>query len=115
MRWLTILVLWVVAVVVALVVLRRIRRGKPVVLTGRWSPMLVRMVAVVLVVLGAGDEATTPEALAAPKTVPVKDVDDQLPAEFLPYRVQVWLSLHQQDGPFQSQTKLLVRALAGEK
>src|SRR5262249_19559320 len=39
MRWLTILVLWVVALVVALVVLRRIRRGKPVLLTGRWSPM----------------------------------------------------------------------------
>jgi hypothetical protein len=113
MRWLTILALWVVAVVVALIVLRRVRRGKPVVLAGRWSPMLVRTVAIVLVVLGAGDE--TPEAIAAPKEVPVKGPDDQLPREMLPYVVQHWLTLHQQDGPFESQTRLLVRALAGQK
>ena len=113
MRWLTILVLWAVAVVVALVVLRRVRRGKPVVLSGRWSPMMVRMVAVVLVVLGTGDE--TPEAVAAPKDVPVKGADDQLPRELLPYLVQQWLTLHQQDGAFEPQTKLLVRALAGDK
>ncbi|HVK11935.1 MAG TPA: hypothetical protein VM597_24390, partial [Gemmataceae bacterium] len=113
MRWLTILVLWVVALVVALVVLRRVRRGKPVVLAGRWSPVVVRMVAVILVVLGAGEES--PESIAAPKEVPVRGPDDQLPRELLPYLVQHWLSLHQQDGPFQSQTKLLVRALAGDK
>ncbi len=113
MRWVTVLVLWVVAVVVALVVLRRVRRGKPVVLAGRWSPMLVRMVAVVLVVLGARDE--TPETIAAPKEVPVRGPDDQLPREMLPYVVQHWLTLHQQDGPFESQTRLLVRALAGQK
>lgn len=115
MRWLTILVLWVVAVVVAVVVLRRVRRGRPVVLTGRWSPRLVRMVAVVLVVLGAGDDGVTPGVAAAPPTVPVKDADDRLPADLLPHRVQTWLAFQQPDGPFQSQTKLLVRALAGEK
>src|SRR5688572_8530320 len=90
MRWILLLLLWVAAIVVAVVILRRVRRGKPVVLTGRWSPRLVRMVAVVLVVLGAGDEAVTPDAQAAPVRLPLP-AGGELPAAVTAEAVQTWL------------------------
>ncbi|MBI4612606.1 MAG: hypothetical protein HY720_03260 [Planctomycetes bacterium] len=45
-------VLWVGAAGVALVYLARARRGKPVVIRGRWTPRFVRMVAVMIVLAG---------------------------------------------------------------
>jgi hypothetical protein len=113
MRWLTILVLWVAAIVVGLVILRRVRRGKPVVLTGRWSPRLVRMIAVVLVVLGAADESA-PHSAAAPAKIPVKPSDDVLPAALNPRAVQLWLHEHQEGGMYEPGNRLLLRALAGQ-
>src|SRR5437763_4083455 len=100
MRWLAVLFLWVAAIVVAVVVLRRVRRGKPVVLSGRWSPRLVRMVVVVLVVLGVGDEARPPEAAAAPLKLPARSSDDELPKAITPQTIQTWLIVHQEGGPY---------------
>src|SRR5215213_8282519 len=103
MRWIAILLLWVAAVVVAVLILRRVRRGKPVVLTGRWSPRLVRMVVVVLVVLGVGDEPRPPEVSAAPLKLPVRSADDQLPRAITPQTIQTWLAVHQEGGPYAKQ------------
>lgn len=56
MRTLLAPLLWLLAVAVALFVLWRAWRGRPVVLRGRWEPRFVRMVAVALVVLGAAEK-----------------------------------------------------------
>ena len=50
---------WVVALVVAAAIAGRVRRGRHVVLTGRFSPRLVRMIVVVLVIFGVGCEKKT--------------------------------------------------------
>src|SRR5262249_2955166 len=115
MRWLVILALWVVAVVVAVMILRRVRRGKPVVLTGTWSPRVVRMIAVVLVVLGVGDEARMPETTAAPAKLPVRSTDDDLPKAITAETIRTWLILHQQGGDFAMRDAALARALASGK
>ena len=113
MRWIAILLLWVAAVVVAVVILRRVRRGKPVVLTGRWSPRLVRMIAVVLVVLGAGDEAVTPDTQAAPVRLPLPGAE--LPGTVTPQAVQVWLVENQPIGRFAVGRRHLLQGVAGRK
>ena len=115
MRWLVILFLWVAAIVVAVVILRRVRRGKPVVLTGRWSPRLVRMIAVVLVLLGLGQEAATPVAIGAPTKLPVRTTDDELPKTITLQAVQVWLAEHQENGTYSPGKRALARVLAGHK
>src|SRR5688572_3304693 len=114
MKWLIVLFLWVVAVVLAVLVLRRVRRGKPVVLAGRWSPRVVRMVVVVLVVLGVGEEARLPDASAAPAKTPIRSIDDQMPPLKV-YHVQSWLAEHQENGPFAPGKRDLVRALTRPK
>jgi hypothetical protein len=111
MRWLAVLVLWVAAVVLAVLILRRVRRGKPVVLTGRWSPRLIRMVVVVLVVLGVGDEARTPDASAAPLKLPIRSPDDELPRAITPETIRTWLIVHQEDGPYAREETALARTL----
>ncbi len=59
MKWLFFPLLWIAAAVVALAVLWRLSRGRNIVLCDRFSPKFIRMVAVVLVFLGAGvDEAS---------------------------------------------------------
>jgi hypothetical protein len=115
MRWLTLLLLWAAAVIVAVVILRRVRRGKPVVLTGKWSPRLVRMIAVVLVVVGANEETRTPEATAAPAKLPVRSSDDELPKSVNPSTIQMWLTIHNEDGPFTPGRRFLIQALGGRK
>src|SRR5262249_35250711 len=63
-------VVWLVALGIALVVLWRMRRGKRVVLRGKWGPRVIRTVAVLLVIFGAGGEdRTVPRAEAAPNKV----------------------------------------------
>ena len=114
MRWIAILLLWVAAVVVAVVILRRVRRGKPVVLIGRWSPRLVRMIAVVLVVLGTGDEAVTPEAHAAPVRLPVP-TGGELPATITAETAQVWLVENQPVTRFHVGRRHLLQGAAGHK
>jgi hypothetical protein len=113
MRWVVLLVLWISAIVVALLVLRRVHRGKPVVLAGRWSPRLVRMIAVVLVVLGMGEEAATPPSFAAPAKLPVRATDDELPTMVNPQTVQMWLALHNDAGPYTPGRRALVQGLNG--
>lgn len=115
MRWLTVIVLWLVAVVAALVILRRVRRGKPVVLAGRWSPRLVRMIAVVLVIVGAGEEARPPHAGAAPAKLPIRTDDDQLPPTFQASTIQAWLTLQQEGGRYDHAKKILAQTLAADK
>ncbi len=94
MRTLLAPLLWLLAVGVALFVLWRAWRGRPVVLRGRWGPRFVRMVAVVLVVLGAAEEGR-----AAP--VPTKDAagagraDEQLPPAVTREAVARWLNWQQ--------------------
>ena len=78
MKWLFSILLWVLALVVALGVLWRIARGRHVVLRGRWTPRFVRMVAIVLVVLGVGVDRTD----AAP--VGLQKNDKQKPEDSLP-------------------------------
>jgi len=115
MRWVAILALWVVAVVLAIVVLRRVRSGKNVVLCGRWSPRVIRTVAVVLVVLGAGEEARTPEAQAAPTKLPIRGADDELPATVNPRSIQVWLAAHQEGGYVEEYKKTVAKILTAGK
>src|SRR5262245_38181601 len=115
MRWLTLLLLWAAAIIVAVVILRRVRRGKPVVLTGKWSPRLVRMIAVVLVVVGTNEETRTPEATAAPAKLPVHSSDDELPKSVNATTIQMWLTIHQEDGPYTPGRRLLIQALGGRK
>jgi len=115
MRWFTLLLLWAAAIVVAVVILRRVRRGKPVVLTGTWSPRLVRMIAVVLVVVGTEEGTRTPEAVAAPAKLPVQSADDELPKSVNAATIQMWLTIHNEDGPFAPGRRALVQALGGRK
>jgi len=115
MRWLTLLLLWAAAIIVAVVILRRVRRGTPVVLTGKWSPRLVRMIAVVLVVVGANEETRPPEATAAPAKLPVRSSDDELPKSVNASTIQLWLTIHIDDGPFTPGRRLLIQALGGRK
>lgn len=115
MRWLLFLVLWVVAIVVAVLIVRRVWRGKPIVLAGRWSPKLVRMIAVILVVLGGSDDAGPPRIEAAPGKLPIREASDELPAAIKPATVQMWLMIHNDSGPYSPGRKALVQALAGRK
>jgi hypothetical protein len=93
MKWLFTLFLWILALVVALGVLWRIYRGKPVILRGRWTPRVLRMTAVLMVLFGLGAE----KAGAAP--VPVKDskgkVEEELPPTVTAQVLQQWIALHQ--------------------
>src|SRR4051812_22302166 len=91
MRYLLAPILWIAALVIAIVILRRVRRGRKVVLTGRFSPKLVRMIVVVLVILGVGDERQTPTANAFPLH-PLGNAGDPLPTTVNENTVQNWLS-----------------------
>jgi hypothetical protein len=115
MRWITFLVLWVVAIVVAVLILRRVRRGKTAVLTGRWSPRLVRMIVVVLVVLGVGEEVRPPDAGAAPAKLPIRSSDDELPKSITPDKVQMWMAINEQGGRYGLNERTVFRALAADR
>jgi hypothetical protein len=97
MKWLIIPLLWVLAVGAALLILYRLWRGHNVVLGGRWSPRFIRMVAVILVLLGAGAEGG-----AAP--LPTKDKpasgqgEEQLPPAVTDKLVVHWLQVQQRGG-----------------
>ena len=63
---------WAFAVVVAVAIARRVKRGRRVVLTGRFSPRLVRMIAMVLVLFGIGCEKRRPTG--GPVSLPIAPV-----------------------------------------
>ena len=106
MRWLLVPLLWVAAIVLALLIAWRARRGKHVVLRGRLSPRLIRMVVVVLVVLGfGGEEKSNPTADAAPLLPLKNDPYDQLPQAISADTVKKWVTLERQS-PAWSEFKL---------
>ena len=114
MKWLILFVLWIAAIIAAVLIIRRVRRGKPIVLAGRWSPRLVRMIAVALVILG-GVESGQPRIDAAPAKLPIREASDELPTTIQPATVQMWLLIHNESGPYSPGRKALVQALAGRK
>src|SRR5947209_6251480 len=57
MKWLLAPFLWLLALALTALLLWRLWRGKPVVLRGRWSPRVIRLVAVLLVFLGFTSQA----------------------------------------------------------
>ena len=58
MKTLALALLWILAFFIALWLLVRARRGRPVVLKGRMAPRLARMVVVLLVALGVGTQSS---------------------------------------------------------
>jgi len=116
MKWLLTLLLWGLAVVVALGVLWRLWRGKTVVLRGRWTPRFVRMVAVTLVFLGIGTGQN--DAAPVKQTEGKKGkVDDQLPPHITKDVVAKWLAPQARTGEWmrfkQTWTLLMQRAEPG--
>src|SRR3954469_16945351 len=95
MKWLLLPLLWVVAVVVAVGVAWRLRRGQRVVLRGRWSPQVIRLVVILLVFFGVGLARTR----SAPAPGPAADkrgagqADDGAAAVLTPTAVQAWSAL----------------------
>lgn len=80
MKTLIIPLLWGAALIVALFVLWRWARGRPALLTGRWSPRFVRMVAAVLVLLGAtADDRTRAQEEPPRPSAAAPDASDALP------------------------------------
>jgi hypothetical protein len=90
MKWLFLPLLWLVAACIAVAVLWRWWRGKNVVLTGRFSPRLVRLVAIILVTLGFGFEREPAAAAPLPGDRQPDPADEPLP-EAVEGRVEQWL------------------------
>ncbi len=100
MKWLIVPVLWFLAACLALFVLYRLWRGKPVVLRGRYSPRLVRMVVIVLVILGVGVTKKPGPGFAAPLPVKPDPADAALPEALTPEVIGEWLGSQQATGWF---------------
>jgi hypothetical protein len=102
MKWVLIPLLWLVAVLLAAAVLWRLWRGQNVVLRGRWSPRVIRIVAVVLVVLGLGAE----KGQAVPAKIPIgtdkqrDQVDEPLPPVVTTHSISQWMTLQQPGSPW---------------
>jgi hypothetical protein len=116
MKWLLVPILWLLALLVALTVLWRLWRGKPVVLRGRWTPRFVRMVVVILVVLGVGVEKTK----AAPVRVPgdKKKSSESLPPTVTAASLAAWVELQNPRGNwirFKQAYTLLTQSQSPEK
>src|SRR5262245_47218190 len=92
MKWLIAPLLWTLALVVALGVLWRLWRGKPIVMRGRWTPRFVRMVAVFLVFLGIG-AGKSDAAPVKPDEGKKGKVDDQLPPHISADVMSKWVVL----------------------
>src|SRR4051794_11653176 len=95
MKWLLLPLLWVVAVVVAVGVAWRLWRGQHVVLRGRWSPQVVRLVVILLVFFGVGLTKTrsAPAPGQAADKSGVGQADDGAAAVLNPQAVQSWSGL----------------------
>jgi hypothetical protein len=96
MKWLFVALLWLLAASLALMVLWRMYRGKPVVLRGRWSPRLIRMVAIVLVVLGVGVGKSRPAPVEPADAKTAKNEEESLPPTLTPELVGTWLTVQAQ-------------------
>lgn len=95
MKWLLAAWLWVAAGLIAVAVVWRWRRGRNIVLRGKWSPRFVRMVVIVLVMLGLGCETATPVESGGQKEEKnkVDTPSDELPASLTSATIQQWMFL----------------------
>jgi hypothetical protein len=122
MKWLLAPILWLLALCLAFLVLWRLWRGRPILLRGRWSPRVLRLVAVVLVILGVGvDQAPAqrgkpikPGAAADPSPEPPLPVSVPLVEKWIPLTAQTssWTRFKQGFTQVQIEGKLTERRLA---
>jgi hypothetical protein len=107
MKWLLAPFLWLGATVIALFVVYRIWRGKPLILRGKLGPRVLRIVAILLVALGLGADDSPAQVPRGPGEIPESGqrggrgpVQPQVlpgaPAQNVP--IEAWLS-HQRDVP----------------
>jgi hypothetical protein len=96
MKWLLAPFLWLIAATLALLVLWRWWRGKTVILRGTWSPQVVRMVAIFLVILGVGvqDSPSAP----VPGKIPSNRSDEAVPPQLNERLIEQWLTWHDPRG-----------------
>jgi hypothetical protein len=92
MRWLITPLLWLLAAAVALGILWRMWRGKPVVLRGKWTPRFLRMVAVILVLVGLGTDRT--DATPVPVGEKKGKTEGELPPGLTTEVIEKWALLH---------------------
>jgi hypothetical protein len=97
MKWLFLPVLWLLATCLAVFVLYRLWRGKPTVLRGGFSPRVVRMAVILLVILGVGvTRKSAPESTAAPLPVkPENPNDAALPEALTTEVIGTWIAAEQ--------------------
>jgi hypothetical protein len=102
MKWVLLPLLWLVAVLLAAVVLWRLWRGQNVVLRGHWGPRVIRIVAVVLVVLGIGAEKgqAVPAKITGSTDKQRDQVDAPLPQTVTTHVIGQWLTLQQPGSPW---------------
>src|SRR5262245_14466355 len=100
MKWLFISLLWLLAAVIAIAVLWRLWRGQNIVLRGRWSPCVVRMVAVILVVLGVGVEKSRPGPIPQATSSGKGQKDQTLPVTITPLASARWQAAQQPGSPW---------------
>lgn len=113
MRWFSATALWLLAGAISLAVLWRLFRGHKVLLRGRYSPQLVRRIAILLVILGAGAEKTSAlaaegEAAPKPSTQPQAE-EEELPRSLTVAVVGQWLSHQQPASAWSSLKQELIR------
>jgi len=86
--------LWILAVVVALLLVRRVRRGRPLLLRGTFAPRFVRMVVLVLLFFGLGVERAPaqdgPEKPEAEDGAEEENKADPLPGFVDERRIEAW-------------------------
>jgi hypothetical protein len=113
---------WLAAGVIALAVYHRLRRGRRVVLTGRFSPRLVRMIVIVLVMFGIGGErdgkgaarAHAPMLGQGPGSPRAQEPGSQLPAKVTVETVQSWVGQQHSESWLAAKRQALERAGAGD-
>jgi hypothetical protein len=94
MKWLIVPLLWALAATLAVAVLWRLYRGKNIVLRGKWSPRVVRMVAIILVVMGVGVENSPSAPVTPPADKNKTDAkSDELPAAVTTTTIRQWFGV----------------------
>jgi hypothetical protein len=98
MKWLLLPLAWLAAAGLAVWVAWRLWRGRPVVLRGRFSPRVVRLAVLFLLLFGVGSED---KAVAAPVPGPGKgEPGTELPPSINEITVSRWLQLQTPGGPW---------------
>jgi hypothetical protein len=110
MRWLLAPLVWLVVLILAIGVLWRLWCGRPVVLRGRWAPRILRVVAILLVAVGAqGEEApAAPDPLAGSSKK--AEAAEPLPGVVTARSLEGWLVLQEPTSPWSRFKQAYVRA-----